>query len=383
LTSILSEDQKSSILYWPTIADIGIFPADTKNKKIYFDGWPEIDFRNINFTAELNNGKYDRGIAVRTGKTISGEHYLIAIDFDGNDAVFAWFGNWEEVLEVAKRTRIEWHGDKWRLHMFLLGSKPVKNRRIRIKESLLEVKCEHQALFASPSTHKEGNPYVELETDEIVIIDENKLLQLESKIDSLSDGYMSDVDKQAYIKLLEDPEYYTKLGVGQGRHNGLVILGTSYYYRYNGKWKDYTDEQRRAKLWGWNMKLAVPKPEREFDDVWKWIIDKHRRTRDDQHEKLREERRREQSAQEFDKSYTFSMYHDNVKKSLEGHLWTETGKNPVRWIIADYKMKVVYRAHQYEYEVTIKHERRTERKGLQAIYRQHHNPLYSYQYYKA
>ncbi len=31
--------------------------------------------------------RYDNGIAIRTGKTISGKHYLIAIDFDGIDAV--------------------------------------------------------------------------------------------------------------------------------------------------------------------------------------------------------------------------------------------------------------------------------------------------------
>ena len=197
--------------------------------------------------------------------------------------VLAWLGDWEQVLEIAKRTRIEWHENKWRLHMFLLANKPVKNKRINIKDSLLEVKCERQALFVSPSIHKEGKPYSALDTTEIVIINENQLLRLESKIDSLSssDGYMSNENIQTYIKWLENPENFTKLGVGQGRHNGLLTLGTSYYYRYNGEWKDYTDEQRRAKLWEWNMKLAVPKLEKEFNDIWKWIVDKHRRTRDE------------------------------------------------------------------------------------------------------
>lgn len=194
MTSISSEDQKSNALYWPLTAGIGIFPADTKNKRIYFDGWSRTDFKNIDFTADLNNGSYDMGIGIRTGKTISDKHYVIAIDFDGNDAVLAWYSNWEQVLKIARQTRIEWHGDKSRLHMFLLAGKPVKNRRIRIKESLLEVKCENQALFVSPSIHKNGNPYMELETGEIAIINENQLLQLESKIDSLSDGYMSDTN---------------------------------------------------------------------------------------------------------------------------------------------------------------------------------------------
>jgi hypothetical protein len=353
MTSILSEDQKIDTLYWPIKAGIGIFPADTKNKKISYTGWPKTDFRKIDFIAEVNNGSYDGGIAIRTGRTISGEYYVIAIDFDGIDAVLAWFDSWKRVLEIATQTRIEWHGDKWRLHMLLLTSKPVKNRKIKIEKSLLEVKCENQALFVSPSIHKEGNPYTALKNGEIAILNENQLLQLESRIDSLSDGYMSDVDKQAYIRLLEDPEYYTKLGVGQGRHNGPVILGTSYLYRYNGEWKDYTDEQRKAKLWEWNMNLAVSKPEKEFDDIWKWIIEKHRRTRDKQHEKLREERRREQSERKFDKSHTFNMYPEIIKKSLEGNSWTEIGKYPVKWIVADSKMNVIYKAHQYDYETSI------------------------------
>jgi hypothetical protein len=183
-------------------AGIPIFPADTKNKEIHLNGWSEKDFSKIDFTAECDSGKYDNGLAIRTGKTISGKHNLIAIDFDGINAVLAWFGSWEQVLEVAKRTRIEWHGDKWRLHMFLLASRPIKNKRIRIKGTLLEVKCERQALFVSPSIHKDGNPYSAMDTGEIAILNENQLLQLESKIDSLSgnEGYISDDNKHEKLR---------------------------------------------------------------------------------------------------------------------------------------------------------------------------------------
>jgi Bifunctional DNA primase/polymerase, N-terminal len=359
--SRLSEEQKRAISYWFESADVGIFPADTKNKEIHLSGWSEKDFSSVDFKAELDSGKYDNGIAIRSGRTISGKYYLIAIDFDGPDVVLAWFHSWELVLEIAKRTRLEWHGDKWRLHMFLLADKPIRNKRIRIKESLLEVKCDRQALFVSPSIHKDGNPYSVMDTVEIAILNENQLLQLESKVDSLSDneGYMSDENKQIYIKWLQDPENYTKLREGQGRHNGLIALGISYYYRYNGEWKNLTDKHRREKLWDWNSKLAEPLSQKEFDDVWKWIVEKNRRTRDEQHEKLRDAERGR--SQEFNKSYTFSTYHENVKASLEGNMWTEIGKNPLRWIIADSKMKQVYKAHQYDYEVTVKHDKEEQK----------------------
>ena len=195
--------------------------------------------------------------------------------------------------------------------------------------------------------HKEGNRYAALETSEIVILGEEKVLELESKIETLCEGYMSDSNKQAYTKWLEDPANYSKLGVGQGRHNGLVHLGTAYFYRYHGEWRGLADEQRRAKLWKWNTKLAVPKPEAEFDSIWKWIVEKHRRTRDELHEKFEEQLRNGHATQEFDKSFTLSLYHENIKASLDGNLWTEVGKNPIKWIVADFKMRVIYKAHQY------------------------------------
>ena len=90
--------------------------------------------------------------------------------------------------------------------MFLLVDRPIRNKRLHIENSLLEVKCERQALFfVSPSIHKDGNPYSTLDTGEIVILNKNELLQLESKIDSLSgnEGYMSEENKQTYIQWLQ------------------------------------------------------------------------------------------------------------------------------------------------------------------------------------
>jgi len=346
----LTAEQQTAILYWPEIANIPIIPADTRNKKIWLNGWSKVDFTGYDFRSKLVDGNYDNGIAVRLGKTLSSEYYSVALDFDGMDSVLAWFGSWENVIETANRTRIEWHEDKSRLHMFFLTSESITNRKIQIKDSLLEVRCEGQALFVSPSIHLEGKPYSALRTQQISILP--NLYGLKSKINSLCDDYMSDEDQQAYIKWLEDPANYTKLGAGQGRHNGLVTLGTSYYYRYNGNWKNYTDDERKTKLLEWNSKLAVPKSEKEVDDVWKWIVTNHRKQRDEQHEQLRGEERRQQEVREFDKAYVFSMYHDTIKSSLGGNMWTEIHTDPLpKWIVADSKRNLVYKAHEYSFPV--------------------------------
>jgi hypothetical protein len=110
------------------------------------------------------------------------------------------------------------------------------------------------------------------------------LLQLQAKIDLISQRYMSNEDKQRYIEWIENPN--TKLYEHGGRHPALVALGTSYFYRYANGWKNLTDDERKAKLWEWNQSHCIPpKPEKEFNDIWKWIIEHHRKNRDEQREK--------------------------------------------------------------------------------------------------
>lgn len=65
----------------------------------------------------------------------------------------------------------------------------------------------------------------------------------------------------------------------------LVVLGTSYYYRYSGEWRGMTDDQRRSKLWEWNFRVCHPiKPEKEFDAIWNRIVENHKKPRDEVHD---------------------------------------------------------------------------------------------------
>jgi hypothetical protein len=294
-TTRLTPEQQAAVIYWPEVAGIPFIEADTRKKHVNVKGWQNIDFSKVDFRTRLAKGAYDNGIALVLGKTLSGQYYSFALDFDGIDAVLEWFGSWKRVTELSKKTRIEWHGNKWRLHCILLAKRPIVNRKIHIKNSLLEIRCESQLLFSSPSINQGGNHYTPLGTDEIAILDEKQLLKLAAHIETISQGYMSDTNKQDYIRWLEDPN--TKLVEGEGRHPALVILGTSYFYRYTGEWKDMTDDQRRQELWEWNLRACVPpKPEKEFNSIWKWIVDTHRKNRDELHEKMEDESRRKQNS---------------------------------------------------------------------------------------
>jgi bifunctional DNA primase/polymerase-like protein len=265
----LTPEQQSTILDWTTKDKIPIIPCDSKSKSVNYHGWPNIDFSQEDFNAKHLAGEYDNGIALVLGKTLSEQgYYSFALDFDGWDAVAEWFGSWGKVLSSSQKTRIEWHQDKGRIHYIFLAKRPVAKRKIQIKGSVLEVRCENQLLFASPSIHPDGNPWSVLGTIVIAVLDEMQLYSLEAKIDSLSHGYMSDENKQKYIQWLEDPSTIIEEG---SRHDANKILGCSYYYRYRDGWKDLTDDQRYDRLQKWNLQHCIPPlPEKELKDVWKW-----------------------------------------------------------------------------------------------------------------
>jgi hypothetical protein len=139
---------------------------------------------------------------------------------------------------------------------------------------------------------------------------------------------MSDQNKEAYIRWLEDPK--TKLSEGEGRHPALVILVCSYFNRRKGEWRNFTDDQRRAKLWEWNQRQKVPKPEKEFNQIWKWIVDKFRRERDARWEAEDEATRK--TAEESKKdSVDFGPY---VNAELEGSVFYKINEKPPKPIIA-------------------------------------------------
>jgi hypothetical protein len=283
-TTRLTPEQQSAVLYWPTKAKIPIIPCDSKTKGFNFH-WKDVDFTVVDWESNVAAGLYDNGIALVLGKTLPGcpYPYCFALDFDGLDAVMEFFGSWANVVSLSKKTRIEWHQDKGRLHIVFFSEKNVTKKRIDIKKCRLEVRCD-ELLIASPSIHGDGNPWIVLGTNEIAFLNYVDMLKLEAKIDSLSEeGYMSDENKQHCIEWLENPNTLVSEG---SRHDAVKILGCSYYYRYNG-WKDLTDDQRRNKLHEWNEQHCNPSlPDEEFEDIWKWIVKTHRKTRDKQFEDL-------------------------------------------------------------------------------------------------
>jgi Bifunctional DNA primase/polymerase, N-terminal len=352
-TKLLPEDQEALML-WPEKRGIPIFPADSCNKGIHYNGWQEQDFSKVDFRKEMLDCKYDNGAAARTGKTLNEGIYAIALDFDHWDAVIAWFGSWENVVAHSKKSLVEWHKNQGKIHVILFANEPIPNKHIYIgpNKALLEVRCDKQALFISPSAHRDGNKYEPLGTTDIITLQSNSgLLQLKAKIDSLSSKYMSDEDKQRYYTWLEDDN--TIIGEGEGRHDTTKDIVCSYFWKYSGEWLNLSDDERFSRAWQWHLKHCVPPRTRQhFDDICKWVIEKHRVNRDKNHEALREERRQQDQQQQQQQHVKGSNpIADNVLENLNPHKWAISSYKGPTFHIAHGELNQTVDAAQYEHSV--------------------------------
>jgi len=281
------------ILDWPRNKKIGIVwcKSDEKEYKAY---WKDVDFNTIDYESNVKNGIYNQGIALVLRKCLEpfSDHYAFALDFDGWPAVAAFFGYpgdiedqiWERVIEYSQKHRVEWHKNKGRLHVIFYANKLVDSRKLTVNDSGLECRS-NELLTCSPSISIDGNAWEVLGTTEISTLDNIQIFELMARLSSIADNYTSDDSYVSErVKWLEDINNWKSIGVGEGRHNALVTLGTSYFYRYSGEWKELTDDQRYEKLLERNSQFTVPKEEKEVESIWDWIIKTHRVNRDRQRE---------------------------------------------------------------------------------------------------
>lgn len=293
-----NKDNAAAISFWAKKEDIPFIYCQTyPEKKVWVNDWPNIDYTNVDFADKTHaqNLNYQNleinGIAIILGQTIHKDCYIWALDFDGWDAIEKWFNTWEDVEESAKKTRIEHHKSNDSIHYLFKSKRPLgdgRNHKIKISQkSHIEVRVERQLLFSWPSIHESGEQYIPIIDKEIAVLDELQLRSIEMILNSLYRNYISDDNIEEYIKYLENSSF----GVKEGRHIGLVALGCSYYYRSSGEWLDYSDDDRKTKLWEWNLKQRPPKEEREFNYVWSWIVKNHRENKDKEHEEIRRTRR--------------------------------------------------------------------------------------------
>lgn len=333
---------------------------NSAEKGINLTGWSSRDFKFSieQFEQDLITGIFDNGVLMRTGLTLKGD-YLVVIDFDGWNAVLAWFGSWEEVLKEAIRTRIEWHLDKGKIHVHYILPEPIKAVKFKIPGGQIEFFCmtsknTHQCCFTAPSIHEDGNKRSVIDVKFIKSLGSMGLLALKAKINLLHKDYISTDEKRKYNEWLDDP--HTKIREGEGRHDAIRFKVCSYYWKYGREWLDLSDEDRLERAWNWSLEHCVPPRTREhFEGICKWAKDKFRVARDKKFEEIRNRRyqRIEEHQKEFNKAYRFSKYPQTIQEALKENIWVET-REGYKWLVGGIRRKVIYKAHRDGKEKTDK-----------------------------
>jgi P4 family phage/plasmid primase-like protien len=186
--------------------EIGVnpLPADTQNKRIIIK-WGEHQNESIPIQvheSRKQNGEYDKGITVMTGRLYKGKNkgkYLVGIDCDNKKAIdeICEKLGFKDIDELSKWTWTEQHKDNLnKAHIYILSTKPLMNKgrdpkftelESRNQVPAIEVKCERQNMFTAPSIHQDGYPYEILGIQEPVLCD-----VFESHLDNIFRKYNID-----------------------------------------------------------------------------------------------------------------------------------------------------------------------------------------------
>ena len=233
-----------------------IIEYDSRNKRTLHIKWSTEDDTKYDYEADLQAGRYDNGIAVRTGRLNHGPYegwYLICIDFDKLEVFLTWCNGDCNLDSLAKWTRVDWHNNPEKIHIFFISRTPLRNMRKEI-----EVYGDRPRLICVHGIHKDGNRIEPYGIEKIAVIGEVELLDIKNRIklivpDILYD-YTGNTAANAHIRELEKPETLVMKGEV---HNTMMTMMTSVYFRYTGPFANMSDEDRFQWCVNWDKQKAI------------------------------------------------------------------------------------------------------------------------------
>ena len=238
---------ESSLLFWTQMVGAHIIECDSVNKVYRHDGWSTEDdtaFDLDYYMRNLHLGVYNKGFAVRTGKLNRGPYkglYVICIDFDSLEAFLAWCGGDYNLEILARWTRVDWHNDPKRIHVFFISKSPLIDLARNNNNQIIEVYGKNRHLACAYGIHKDGNPIEPYDTEEIAVIDNITKLEIESRVKLVIPSYLDDDSAKKYIEELEKPETIVPKG---SVHHAVRSMLMSVYFRWKNGFADMSDEQR-------------------------------------------------------------------------------------------------------------------------------------------
>jgi P4 family phage/plasmid primase-like protien len=298
----LDPEAVAAIFFWTqTTGGHIIERADVNDKK----GTKHTEWQNEDDTAftldyyldNLKRGLYYIGFSVRMGILNRGPYkglYLNCIDFDTYEAFITWGEDYTLEI-VAKWTRVDWHQNRARIHVFFISKTPLKNLARTEKNQIIEV-YGGDRLICCYGTHIDGNPIEPFDTKEIAVIDNIKKLEIEARVKQVIPDYLAEDEDERYIEELEKPETIVPSG---SVHHAVRTLLMSVYFRWtNGFAPDkMSDEQRFQYVVDWDKQKAIQAKRpayidaspKKLQDLWEGIKKKYQKKRQEERDKRKRE----------------------------------------------------------------------------------------------
>jgi hypothetical protein len=299
MTSRLTNEQKDQVAYWIDRVNAELVACISKDKKP-IEKWSDNLVGEPDYHARKEQGVYDNGVAIICGQIRRGKYagyFITCLDFDSKEAFDKFCEIFDKTIEqIANYTRVEWHGNLEKIHIFLISKKPFKN----LTAGGLEVKANKLLAFVSPSLHKGDNePYRAYDSESIVVIDGVEHMWIERIIEMLvtsrtdnTRSYYDNDEKEKYLAYLELDT--TILRAGE-RNPNTLLKACSYFLKRKGEFKDLSDPQRYDKLVTWVNKhqrptlFEEPGRQNEVPDIWERVCRKYAGERQERLEKRENE----------------------------------------------------------------------------------------------
>jgi hypothetical protein len=328
-----------AVSYWTRTIGAHIIEYNSVTKKTLHKKWNSEDDTKVDYRANLLAGLYDNGIAVRTGLLHHGpytDQYLGCIDFDIEETFRIWCGDDYNLETLAKWTRVEWHKNPTKLHVFFISKTPLAN----IRQKGIEVYSKRPNLICVYGIHKDGNRIGAYGTKKIAVVDDVKILGIQSRIRLAIPNhiynYNRDDNTAAHERIEELKKTETTVQTGNV-HDAVRSMLVSVYFSYTGELEYMSDEARFQWVVRWDKQKALQANRPAYIDanpdkmekIWEGIDRKYH----DRRQKERDERAAYDNNIHIYRSNNRPMITDVVLKSIsniQSHVF-EDAKYDKNW----------------------------------------------------
>ncbi len=336
------------VSFWTISIGAHIIEYNSVTKKTFHLEWSKED--SLDYETNLKTGLYDNGFAVRTGLLTRGiykGYYLCCIDFDTIEAFLTWCANDTDLDTLGAWTRVEWHKNPAKLHVFFLSKYPMKDLARSKDNEIIEVYGTNPHLVCVYGKHEDKNQIEVYNQEELAVLDHMSIRVFETRVKLVIPNYLDPNEEKEYIDSLWNPN--TRIADGN-RHVATLKKANSIFFKFTGEFTDdVSDDIRREFLFKWhreqvdNPLFEVRGRQNEVAKIWDDVV----RYGTGKRQQERDERADAKKNGDIQGDYAYSR---QIEEEFKGKVVAQISQSPCRWIIGYPEGKIISYAERHKHE---------------------------------